>query len=503
MNKAAKCESQETGGFLGCNPRWIAPRSFSLFQLIMLNLSRSSPWRARWGLVLLGIAGALSASAQEAQAPIGMPEELLPALRDILRTALAHSPKMIDQQLTLVSAEATRYIDNSGLYPGLNANGNYGENFATSGTNAPTSSNRGFSYGVSLNQPIFQWGALKNRSTIGKIGIKVAERQYTDAYRMLANNLREQYLALIQKKIGIRNIVNQQRIAERVLANYQAALKDGTVAPSELVLPQMSVNTSQLALDRVNADYAFSRKQLARTIGIDEVPDADVPIDIPLPKYSPAVAADLLRNFMRAGPGVTNQGMIYLMAVQSADLNYKIVRTNLLPKFSLSGNYSLNNNNSVVGGDVTQSFVTSYNFGLAANWPIFDGFATKGAKIAALAAKRASERQVKYYADTTIDQVQSMYQQLDFAARALALAEQRLGMAQGAVAGANENLKLGQSTKADVESATATLYVEQANSLGARADFLQHWTEFVSLVGTDPALQFLPAHYGRTLPKEK
>jgi outer membrane protein TolC len=48
---------------------------------------------------------------------------------------------------------------------------------------------------------IFQWGAYKNQARSASLGVKIAERQYADAYRQLAVLIREQYMALIYKKM--------------------------------------------------------------------------------------------------------------------------------------------------------------------------------------------------------------------------------------------------------------------------------------------------------------
>jgi hypothetical protein len=45
-------------------------------------------------------------------------------------------------------------------------------------------------------------GRRKNSALIGSLGLKIAERQYAEAYRQLAIIIREQYMALIEKKIS-------------------------------------------------------------------------------------------------------------------------------------------------------------------------------------------------------------------------------------------------------------------------------------------------------------
>lgn len=449
------------------------------------------------GLVL---AAGTAGRAQAQPGPTAMPEDLLPGLREILRGAVSASPTMITQRLYLVQAEAGRIGGNAGLYPNATASANYGRNSASSSGGDSSTNNTGLSYNVGASQPVFQWGALVDHAKVGQIGVRIAEKNYAEAYRLLVSSVRAQYLALIQKKLGVQSYAGSYRVAEKALATLQQALKEGSVAASELILPQIAVLDTRLGLDRVTADYDSARRQFARLVGLPDFADSQVPAAIPRPVYSEAGSAALLQNFLAAGPGVTNQGRIYVMSAEQAELNYKVARTGLLPKFGFSANYNLSYNNSVVGGSVNQSALRSYNVGLSGNWTIFDGFATRAAKLSALASRRSAERQIKSFAEATIDTVEGMHQQLGFAARGLELAERKREMAESTVKALQEAVTLGTATPASVESAQASAFNARLVSLYARSAYLLAYADFVSLAATDPALENLPAHYARTLP---
>ena len=77
-------------------------------------------------------------------------------------------------------------------------------------------------YNASVTQPIFQWGAYKNQAAMGDLGEKIAERQFAEAYRMLAVSIREQYMALIGKKIALRNAQFALKLSQESLEVQQA-----------------------------------------------------------------------------------------------------------------------------------------------------------------------------------------------------------------------------------------------------------------------------------------
>ena len=51
--------------------------------------------------------------------------------------------------------------------------------------------------------------------------------------------------------------------------------------------------------------------------------------------------------------------------------------------------------------------------------------------------------------------------------------------------------------KSVVDGAKASVYFAEQARLTARADFLSHWSSFMSLVDADPALGQLPIQYVR------
>jgi outer membrane protein TolC len=432
----------------------------------------------------------------------GLPEDLLPELKPILQSAMERSPQMISSAINLAQAEANRYGTDAPLWPSLGGSAGYGQNSAStsSDTGNSSSSTGGFSYSIGVGQPIFQWGALKYRADIGRIAVKIAERQYADAYRALAGTIRSQYLTLIYKHASVRSAQDSMRMASNSLAIEEARFKEGTISSGELIPPRMTFAEAQLAADRAVADFNASRRVFMRLVGLKALPETAIPFDVPAPTYSAATATQLVQSFVQQeGAASTFQGQVYLMTLRQADLNYRIARTGLLPKFSLAGSYGLSFSTSVdSAGNVNTSAVKNKSYGVNASWTIFDGFATRGAKLSALASKRATERQYQTYLETTVDTLQNSQEQLEFSARALALAEQRHGLAQDAVNHVAEDFKAGLASQSAMDTANSNLLGANATIIYARADFLNRWADFVSQTGADPVIANLPARYVRS-----
>lgn len=453
------------------------------------------------GLILITLSVPVGILAQPLNAVGGMPEDLLPELRAILRDSLQRSPQMISNDIAMAQAEASRIRTDAALWPNVNASVSYGVSTAASASAGVTtpSSSTGLSYTVSLGQPIFHWGALKAGVDIGRIALKIAERNYAEGYRLLAGTLRSQYLSLIAKKASVRYAQQALTQAEGLLLIEEEKFRNGTISAGELSVPRLSVADARLNAERLTLEFETNRKMFARLAGLTQFESSSIPNDVPRPAHSPEIASELLRIFLKDGPGTTNQGQIYLMNIKQADLNYRIARKNLYPKFSLAASTSLSISTSASpGAAVTQTNVRSNYYGLNTSWTLFDGLATRGAKLYALAARRTAERTLETYAQTTVENLTVIHQHLQFSARALDIAEQRHSHAAGSAAVVAEDFRLGLTSRKEADAAATGLLGADISRIYARSDYLTRWADFVSQTGADPVITNLPARYART-----
>ncbi|MFA5058092.1 MAG: TolC family protein [Opitutaceae bacterium] len=423
-----------------------------------------------------------------------LPEDLIPPLRTILVSALGQSPQMIAQNINITQAEAIRIQNAAAMWPSMNAYVNY-TSTNTSVSSSVTSSNSGIFYTLSVYQPIYQWGALKARADSGKIGIKIAEHQYADAYRLLVVSLRTQFLGLVAKKIALRNAGYALKQAEEGLALAQEKLKAGRISNEEIMEPNLAVDDARLARDRAQEDLDNSLRLLRLTVGQSDFNVADIPEGVPQPVYDLEVVVRLLQDFVRTGAEETYQALVYRDYVKQADLDYRIARVNLLPKFAFSASLSQQNYTSAATNYVSQIGISSNSWNIVANWSIFDGFATRGAKLSALTRKRTYERALRTTANQTLAQAQDLAKQLDFAWRYLQLRQTRRDMSETQFKRAEDNLKLGQTSQTAVNTAELAFYSSELTLASARGDFLNGWSQYLSTLCIDPMISQVPAGY--------
>jgi outer membrane protein TolC len=451
---------------------------------------------------VLGLGPWLGAPSLQAQDSIGgMPEDLVPRLRPILAGALTQSPQSMQRAIDLAQAEANRYFTSSTLWPSATGSVQYAiTNSQVSAVNSVSSDTSGLFYGFNVNQPLFQWGAVRAQAEVGTIAVKIAERQYAEGYRILVHTLRSQYLGLIARKMAVAHVKAQLARAEATLRVEEDRLATGSLSPGGIISPRMVATELRLRAEQSEADFAYGLRVFARLAGLADFSADALPNEVPRPVAMASTADSLLAGFLSRSSPETPQAQTYVYYIQQADLNYHIAKTRLYPKFSLYAGYSLNNSTSATLDSISQVGVTSFNYGVVASWTIFDGFASRGAKRAALATKRTYELQKRTYEDTVMDSAQNIHRQLGFSLRALEMAEQRRALAEDAVRITTEDIRLGSSAQIELDGAMASFHVADLAAMYARSDYFARWSEFVSLVGADPAMNNLPARYVRSQP---
>ena len=444
-----------------------------------------------WLAIPIGVLGQPSSNLPP------LPEDLIPALRPILISALAQSPQMLAQDIAIAQAEATRISYRAGLLPSLGTTLQYGKNNSSSSypTGTVSSSNQGFFPSVYANQAIYHWGALKAQADIGKIGVRIAERNYADAYRQLIVSTRTQFLTLIGKKIGLRNETFALQQAEEALAVAKDKMKAKTLPPGADVGYQLAVDGERLARDRMVDDLENSARVFALSIGQNDFSAQNIPDEIPRPSYVPDTTAQLLQRFVQEQGEKTYTIANLHDEIKQAELGYRMAKVRLRPMIGFSAYYSQLPTASAGPGYGEQYNTQSRNFDIVAGWSIFDGFATRGAKLSALSSKRSLERTLRTTVDLTLAQARDLEKQLGFSWRGLDLSQQRRDLAEGGLNGTIDYVKRGLAPATDIGAARMSFFQSEAVLAAARADFLNQWSQFVSTLCVDPMLDVIPSRY--------
>ena len=436
-----------------------------------------------------------------------LPEDFLPDLKAIISTALRQSPQMLGNEVQISQAEFSRTGTAAQRLPSLNTSASFAWSRITTDIPEPFGGFRpgqpktnqdiayGPYYGLTASQTLFTWYSVTNQLKIADIGIKISQKNYAEAFVGLASSIRTQYLGLIFQKVSLRNQRFSLNQTARLLALDEARLKSGAMAPAELIQPRAAYAAGRLALARSETLYNGSLRRLARIAGLDSINEEAIPLEVPKLKASPEAPAGLAALYQRDGVEMTFQGQVNALRLKEADLNYKITSTRLLPRLGLSVNASKYNSQTVTATTITQQAAFSTSASIGGSWTIFDGFATRAAKLTALSNKRLLLQQQKNLAVQISDQLESSVQLLSYTAQSLEMTE---AARQGFVVNVErvtEEFKRGGVTEDAVTTTMMQLYAQDAAVVSARIELMSRWCELVTLLGVDPVLNQIPARY--------
>ena len=259
--------------------------------------------------------------------------------------------------------------------------------------------------------------------------------------------------------------------------------------------PRLSVDEARLNRDKAVEDLEYTLRIFLLTVGQTNLEADQVPTEIPRPVYAPEVVTRLLQQFVRTGAEETFTALTYRDYLKMADLDYRIAKVNLLPKFSFSAGVSQANVTSASLNSVSQVGVFSNYWNFGASWSIFDGFATRGAKLSALQRKRSYERSLKTITNQAIADATDLGKKLDFAWRAEQINETRRDVGVATVKRLQDELRLGKTSQTAVNAAQLNAYYQDMYLASVRGEFLNDWSQFVSTLCVDPMLDLIPAGY--------
>jgi len=436
-----------------------------------------------------------------AQSPssLAVPEDYFPGLKSLLETALQQSPRMIARNAEEVIAEAWRAEVRAGQLPSIGGYASYYPYTRERRGEAPdvtVGNNEKIAYNFSVNQAVFHWGALRNNTKIAELRQKMAEEGTADAYRLLVEQIRAQYLTLVVNKTTLARARFNQHVADEALALARSRRERGVIAEADLFTPTITAEQARLWTDRVEFDYENSRILLGKLCGLPAVPDDQIPAEIPNITPNSSEVERVVNAFTGQGEPDTYFMRNLRTGIEIEELNYKIANTRLKPKLNVQVGVSQDEQTFSFATALTSKYkIQSTYAGVSLSWNIFDSFATRNAKKASLTRRRELERAYKEQVGDLLLSVQNQKRQLEFSARALAIAEKLLSSSETGVRVAEEDLSRGVGSQASVDAARLHLYTRQIEAYQARNDYLLKLSGLLSTTLNDPALNLLPAKY--------
>ena len=320
---------------------------------------------------------------------ISTPEDLFPQLLDIYAIANEKAPALLREIQKISEAEGMSYFFSSDKYPHLNFDINAGYERRLPGRGEDSDEFRNF-FNLSLSQPIYHWGGIVARDQIGKIDMDLAKEGYERFYQNLAQEIRVLYISLILENIALRNAELSEKIIYKNLEVLDEQRRQGVLSEDDYTLQYIELQETLLDIQKNKNQSLRIGERLEYITGYNESNLKELILEIPSPELNKNLFEEKLTNFLNGGYKNSPEFSLNLKKIQREKENLKFIESINRPLFNIQLTIKQVQDNTASFNYVDTLI---YFGGVRLTWNIFDGFATKGRKIASLARIRLLEQQ--------------------------------------------------------------------------------------------------------------
>ncbi len=452
-----------------------------MLERISLKLTRSRPVLIATTAFLTTITGTL---ANEVRLADHLPENTISGLRTILDAAMTEAESIQLRDLTEQDYEGRRLVSQSAQNPNIRANVTYRKEQDFEEDESRIGDR--LLYSLTLSKSLFHWGALEANRAKGDLNLEMEELRTFETYRSLALDIRKKYLnILVAKKEAELASKNYERAAER-LKLEQERLKAGTASIIQVYNLEVALNS--IEIDQLKKDNALEDQidVLARLSG---VPSAEIASGLHsgIPQQTLLTAEEIASLEQYFDEGVNQSSAIQ---TQSKSLEYSekdlhISNQRLKPKIGLSiglTQYELDE----IGRRRAEEIVYA---GITVSWSIFDGKATKGSKVSAIARIEQVKRQFESAKSTYEFNLQRAKKLLDLNARILERDEKALTQASNYLRDTKKDFESGRSSPDELEKVEISYATQEVRTNRSRSEYYNALASLSSLLGFDTFAQ--------------
>jgi outer membrane protein TolC len=175
------------------------------------------------------------------------------------------------------------------------------------------------------------------------------------------------------------------------------------------------------------------------------------------------------------------------MGIEKEELNLRIQKVRMRPKLSLIA--GLNQDELSAATSTNDRTATQRTYiGVQISWNIFDGFETKGRKLASMKRLRQLKESRKRLEENLLAGAQHRADRVDFAAQAVRFAFDKLRRAKGRVKYVESEYEEGRASEGQVNDIKGNLNKYELALAKIQRDYLNTLADFVSWIGEDPAM---------------
>lgn len=339
------------------------------------------------------------------------------------------------------------------------------------------------SLGISINQPIYRGGRTESELERAEFNIQAQRANLVTTEQQVLLDAVAAYLNVVREQAVLELQINNEEVLERQLQ----ASRD-RFAVGEITRTDVSQAESRLAgavSDRIQAagDLNTARAEFERVVG-----QAPTLLTAPgLPAGLPLSLEDSVNEAGRNSPGVISP----LFTERAAVANVELIRGELLPELSVTGEVSTNYEPSVNVDDSNSASITAQ-----LTVPLYQAGAVSSRVRAAQHAVAQARADVDDARRVAVDNAISAWENLTTSRASIEAVLAQVSASEIALEGVTQEAQVGSRTVLDVLDAEQELLDARVSLVRASRDEIVAAYELLSAVGRLTARDLnLPVEY--------
>lgn len=318
-------------------------------------------------------------------------------------------------------------------------------------------------FGVTLRQPLFDWG-IPARLRQGRKRVTVAELDFKSAQTQLRARVMQAYIDYLDARAQYEFTRAERAAIASDLERTEGRYEVGEVSVTAYREAQAAFDLAESRIIEARTALDEAREQLRRLTGqwYRTLPDiaGDIPLQPPEPR-SPAAWVDIAMQY----------NAVYLAALQQADIaEDEITRrqSGLLPTVDLVAEYTDTDDTEFVFGQAANDT----SVGLEATWQLFGGGRTRSEVREARALYDQSHAELASTRREIATAARNAYRRVESAIARVRALDRAVASARVALESVEAEFEVGERTQADVLDARRDLYSALTDRASARYAFL-------------------------------
>ena len=307
---------------------------------------------------------------------------------------------------------------------------------------------------------LFDFGKREAQVESAREALRAANFEYNQALQDVFLNVN---VAFFRYYAALGSVKAAQLDVEDSKTSYESAdrkLRDGVGNKQDMLNALASLRTAEFTLESKKSDVETARANLANAMGVNAADLRNISENVNIPTASEKRIDELVAQAMRSRQSLL-AGYAKLRKTQS---DVKTAKRDFLPQLNAQGSASYMWNTESQREDAYQ-----YQFGLAASWSIFEGFARKYELISAKAAERAQAQQLKADEISIISDIWAYYHVYQSSLKQIASSEASVEAASEAYEATKIGFANGVNSITDLLNAQTRLASARQSNVNARS----------------------------------